>query len=109
MEITSELVQETIETLEVAMSLVPAPTLERILPTYKKLVGIQARSARRSKTVYTFNNIVITHKTLYEIRELLKQQRKIEAVKHMRSVTGRDLKQSKDAVDQIQAHYHLNY
>ena len=111
MEITPELLQETLETLEYTMKSVVCSreTLDKILPTYKKLVGMQARSARRLKTVFTFNGIVITRRTLHEIKELLKQQKKIEAIKHMRAVAGKDLKQSKDAVDQIQTYYHLNY
>lgn len=111
MEITPELLQEVIGALETAMSstICGKQTFQELLPVYKKLVGVQARSVRQSKVVYTFNGIVITYKTLQEVKQLLRQQKKIAAVRYVLEATGQDLISSKHAVDQIQMQFDLNY
>lgn len=103
MEITPELLEQTLNMLDEVMGCVSNPTaIKTILPTYRQLAVLQGRSRVRKSKMHEYAGVKMKTPTLRAIQILFKEEgKKIAAIKRLREDTGVGLLMAKAAVESI--------
>lgn len=110
MQIEPQVIEETLDVLETVLTSITMSRedMSKTLPLYRKLVTILAQNTSHVIS-RSFAGVAFSDSLLEEVKELLAQRMKIQAIKRVRDVTGQDLRTGNTAVETIQDIFHLNY